>query len=182
MELILIRHTNVNIEKGICYGLTDVDVANTFKEEATCVSNKIKHIHIDKIWHSPAKRCTKLAQNLFETNYITSDARLLELNFGDWEGKTWDDIFAQSEGKSWMNNFVETKCPNGESFQDQMKRVQSFYEEMIQPTHIEKVAIVTHAGTIRAFLCLLQQIDPLKAFDQQISYGDIIKINIPDTK
>ena len=34
MEVILIRHTHVGVEKGTCYGWTDVPVADTFEEEA----------------------------------------------------------------------------------------------------------------------------------------------------
>ena len=34
MEVILVRHTSVDVPKGTCYGQTDVPVAATFEVEA----------------------------------------------------------------------------------------------------------------------------------------------------
>ena len=62
MKVTLIRHTRVAVSPGTCYGQTDVDVAETFPEEAARVK---------------AALCGN---------------RLKELSFGDWEGKRWDDI------------------------------------------------------------------------------------------
>lgn len=182
MELYLIRHTTVAIEKGICYGLTDVDVAETFHKETQEISNQISIIKFDDIWCSPAIRCTKLARTLFSDIEIKTDERLLELNFGDWEGLTWNEIFQLPEGKNWMNNFVNNVCPNGESFQDQINRVQQFYTQNILSQNADKIALVVHAGIIRSFQCLLQGVNPIKAFDEQIDYGAIVKINISDLK
>jgi len=40
MEIYLIRHTTPDVAKGICYGQTDLDVANTFEEEVIYKSIK----------------------------------------------------------------------------------------------------------------------------------------------
>lgn len=37
MKIYLIRHTTPHIEKGICYGQTDLDVAETFNNEAEII-------------------------------------------------------------------------------------------------------------------------------------------------
>jgi len=91
MKLWLIRHTNVNVAPGICYGQTDVDVAETFENEAQVIKKQIENIEFDKVYSSPLIRCKKLAEYLFNTN-IKYDTRLRELNFGEWEMQAWDKI------------------------------------------------------------------------------------------
>ena len=36
MEIFLIRHTTPKIEKGICYGQTDLDITTTFSRGGQC--------------------------------------------------------------------------------------------------------------------------------------------------
>ncbi len=178
MELVLIRHTKVAVEKGICYGFTDVDVASTFKEEVLDTANQIKSLSFDEIWSSPLSRSLKLAKELFPHQTINTDERLKELNFGDWEGLTWEQLFELSEGKSWMENYLKNRCPNGESFQDQINRIIDFYKEKKKSFNYKRIAIISHGGSIRAFLCHLQNMNPEKAFDIDIDYGSVTTLNI----
>jgi len=84
MELILIRHTTPNIEKGVCYGQSDIDVTDTFLEEIKPILNNISlNDKTVAYYTSPLKRCKILAELLSET--IIVDDRLKELDFGDWE-------------------------------------------------------------------------------------------------
>lgn len=84
MEIYLIRHTTPDIEKGICYGQSDIPLKDTFPSE---VKNILKSIpkHFDKVYSSPLQRCTQLANYIDQNNTI--DNRLMELNFGSWELK-----------------------------------------------------------------------------------------------
>lgn len=178
MELVLIRHTKVAVEKGICYGFTDVELASTFTTEAVETASQIKGITFDEIWSSPLSRCMKLSKELFPEQTINTDERLKELNFGDWEGLTWEQIFEHPQGKNWMNNYHNKQCPNGESFQDQIKRIIDFHKEKKKYFRNKQVAIISHAGSIRAFLCYLQNLNPNNAFDIDIAYGSVTTIKI----
>lgn len=46
MKITLIRHTSVAVENGICYGWTDVDVAPSFKAEASQVKQNLNTVHL----------------------------------------------------------------------------------------------------------------------------------------
>ena len=167
MEIILVRHTKVAV-KGTCYGFSDVDLADTFEQEKDEVLKKVDSTNT-VVYSSPLSRCTKLA------HYITSDFkiddRIKELNFGDWEMKRWDDL-SDPEFDDWMNDYINYKCPNGESLLDMKSRVEAFYKE-ISSGNNDRVIIVTHGGVIRLFNHLINGVALDKIFDIKIEYGEV---------
>jgi alpha-ribazole phosphatase len=173
MNLYLIRHTKVNVKPRVCYGQTDVDVAETFLSEAESIKKQIGSTHFDRIYSSPLKRCKKLSEYLF-TDDIIFDDRLMELNFGNWEMQEWDKI-TDSEYQEWMNNYIETPCLNGESFRELHKRVSSFIDNLDTKNN-KNVAIVAHGGTIRSILTYINNKDLKDAFNTNVDFGEIIKI------
>ena len=82
MNIYLIRHTSVDVPKGLCYGQSDVPLRPTFEIEAAVTKAKIESIHFDMAYTSPLSRCTRLAQYCGFGDTIR-DPRILELNFGD---------------------------------------------------------------------------------------------------
>lgn len=178
MELFLIRHTKVNAPDGICYGISDVSLANTFPIEAINIQDQLKDYSFDAVWCSPLMRCSKLANFLFPNQVINYDSRLKELNFGDWENMAWDDIYQKLEGKLWMDNFINQACPNGESFNDQITRVNNFFKDKLAETKLNKVVIITHGGVIRAFNSMFGIKETSEAFTYKVDYGSITQIKI----
>jgi alpha-ribazole phosphatase len=130
----------------------------------------------DIIYSSPSTRCTLLAQKINPVFII--DSRLMELNFGDWEGETWDTV-NESDLQMWMDDFVNAAVPGGESMLQMSARVLSFWSELIQLSH-QKVAVVTHGGVIRLILAHLRNIELVNAFDIKVAYGEVVTINIPE--
>ena len=114
MEIFLIRHTTPLVAKGTCYGQTDLDVTESFSEEASAI---LKHIPTDitKVYSSPLQRCAKLANTLFPNHGIEWHNDLMELNCGEWEMLEWDNI-PKAEIQPWMDNFVYVQVPGGESY------------------------------------------------------------------
>jgi len=176
MSVTLIRHTKVAVEKGICYGQSDVELAKSFEEEKRVLKDKIKLDIFDGVYSSPLKRCKKLATTLFSDKKILYDNRLMELDFGDWEGKYWNDISKTPQAKAFFKDYVKTKCPGGESYLDLINRVSDFYQEIVSKHHGKQVAIVCHGGTIRAFIYIIEQVLPQQVFEREIDYGQIINL------
>lgn len=168
----LVRHTQVALDRGICYGQTDVDVADTFAVEAEIIKAKLQGISFARVLSSPLTRCMKLA--LAITPKIETDNRLMEMNFGNWEGKTWEYIFSTEEGKAWFANYLNQACPKGESFNDLQNRVSQFVDTLANVQ--ANVLIIAHAGVIRAMLTALDLADCTKIFDIDVPYGQLIKI------
>lgn len=172
MIITAIRHTSVDVPSGICYGITDVPLAATFLEETAQIQAELGHRQFERIYSSPLKRCSQLASRLFPEQIIFPDDRLKELDFGDWEMQSWDSIFNSSEGNAWFQDYARESCPNGESFVDLVERVKSFLDEFKEYEN-EQIAIFTHAGVIRALMCLLQQKKAEEAFNTPLKYGQI---------
>jgi len=177
MQLTLIRHTSVDVPKGICYGITDVPLAPTFRSELESIQRNLTDKTFDAVFASPLSRCKKLANELFPERHILIDQRLIELDFGDWEMQSWDTIFESSEGKTWFADYAHFRCPGGESFADLMQRGKAFLDDLKQ-TNFRRVVVFTHAGIIRALMCLLQHKTPEEAFQTPLSYGQIINFNL----
>jgi alpha-ribazole phosphatase len=175
MELYLIRHTSPEVEKGICYGQTDLALAQSFPEEAA----KLKLLlpsSFTKIYSSPLLRCRQFASHLDSSGTVVTDPRLMELNFGAWEGKKWDDIPAK-ELDPWMKDFVHVAAPEGENFEMLYNRTEQFYKDLLK-REAKRVAVVCHAGVIRAFLTIILEMPLRNAFKIPVSYGSVTKLHL----
>jgi len=173
MDIYLIRHTKTDAEKGLCYGQTDVALSRNFSDDALQVQKKLPELKTDcVVFSSPLTRCLQLAEKL--SDQVKIDARLQELDFGDWENKYFNDVDTMVL-KHWSDHFVEVGPPNGESFADLLRRTGSFWQEllMLEP---EQVAVVTHAGVIRALLANILDLPPANAFQFRIDLGSVHKL------
>src|SRR4249920_2591239 len=122
MEIYLVRHTETVCEKGICYGQSDVDLQSDYQKQFETIKAQIPKNAV--LFSSPLKRCSILSDYLSNSNYKI-DSRLMEMHFGDWELKNWNNI-SPDEMNPWMNDFVNVKVPNGESFTILYERVVDF--------------------------------------------------------
>lgn len=174
MQLHLIRHTKVAVKPGICYGQSDVKLAETFWEEAEIIKKQISETHFDKVYSSPLTRCKRLSEYLFESG-INYDTRLMELNFGEWELQKWNDLRNPTVDE-WMNDFVNVPCPNGESFIEMYQRIKSFLME-IKDQQPNNAAIISHGGTMRCILAYIHNEELKDAFKREIEYGEIVELN-----
>lgn len=174
MEVYLIRHTTPLIDKGICYGQSDIALAESFHNEARQLIQQIPE-NIDAVYSSSSSRCYKLAR-LIKSDQVIIDNRLLEMNFGDWEMKNWDEIDKENLDK-WMKDFVNVRVPNGENFIDLYKRVCDFIENL-NKAGFHKIAVVTHAGVIRSFISKTLDSPLEKAFEIKVNYCSVTKINL----
>ncbi|MFD2572128.1 alpha-ribazole phosphatase family protein [Spirosoma soli] len=201
MDVYLIRHTEVSVGRSVAYGQTDVELAETYEEQRDRLT---AHLPEDPafIFSSPLNRCRRLAEDLagalatgsqIETApgqtavvdahrpNVQYDDRLKEYFFGDWEMKPWADI-GRELLDPWMADFVNSKTPNGENFQDVFNRVGSFWREQIlslaQTQTSQPVFIVSHGGVIRALLCLFLDLSLQNAYRLNLDYGAVTKLTL----
>lgn len=173
MNIYLIRHTSVNVPKGICYGQTDVPLNDTFEEEAKVVKQKLDSISVDTVYSSPLTRCKRLAKYCKEKHDIIYKPELKEMNFGDWEMQKWLEVDYSAWDKDWVNNPV----PNGESFKQMYDRVASFFDKLKEKEH-NNVAIFTHGGVLACASIYFEGLSPEEAFELKIDYGHILNYQI----
>ena len=179
MNIYLLRHTRPRVNTGICYGQSDVDVAPTFKEELELIQHKLSYISFDAVFSSPLKRCMRLAHSICkEQREVFVDSRLKEMNFGLWEMHSWEEIATMKYADVWFNDYINRKCPQGESFIDVCERVRDFIRMLQEQTQYKSPLIVTHAGVIRAFVSVVQGLERHKTFDIHIDFGALKSLEL----
>ncbi len=183
MNILLIRHTSVNIPKGTCYGNLDVDVSSAFAREASDVSGRLSRYSYQTVYSSPLQRCRKLAEKIAGNECpVQYDIRLKEMDFGEWEGVHWDRIFKSSKGQQWFGDYWNTACPGGESYKELYNRTALFLRELCQLKTNEVIPVITHGGPIRAMLSKILNTSPYTMFDRKIDYGEVIELNIDENR
>lgn len=126
---------------------------------------------------SPAGRCKRLAEYLALDPIF--DDRLLELDFGVWEGKPWNEI-PRAESDPWSADFVHQSPPGGESYGALQSRIVDFLTEK-QGNGVSHLAMITHSGVIRAALAWIRNIPLEQSFEHiQVGYGEIIQERFPE--
>ena len=173
MEVLLIRHTTPAVEKGICYGQTDLLLADSYLEEFKHIQKELQAESFPMIYSSPLTRCSRLAEHL--SSNVIFDERLKELNFGTWEMLAWSDI-DQKELNHWMQDFDHVQVPNGESYMELQQRSIQFIEE--KKKELDSIVVVTHAGVIRSLWAYANQISLKKSFDLKLNYGDHLRLTL----
>jgi len=173
----VIRHTTPLVEPGICYGQTDLPLADSFQKEADSIHEKLNGFLPQVVISSCLQRCTLLAKKLFNNNSVSTDHRLAELNFGDWEMKPWSAIDRALMDK-WSTNFYSQSPPNGETFQHLNNRTIEAWQQHITNSKSTNIALVTHSGNIRCLLMHYLQIPHNQVFNLKLTYGAILKIEI----
>lgn len=151
-NLYLLRHGSVKgNEEGRYIGRLDEELSELGQRQARNLSSSLK-INFNKIISSPLKRCIQTA-NYFGTPSI--DERLLELNFGIFEGKTYKELgeIYKKEYEMWCLDYKNYKIPKGESLMDLFKRVDEFLSEINE--YEGDILVVTSGGVIRCMLSLV---------------------------
>jgi alpha-ribazole phosphatase len=140
MRLYLIRHPRPDIGAGICYGRSDIGLAQDPAASAealrACLPAGLP------VFSSPLRRCLELAQALHAAPVI--DSRLAEMNFGRWEMQRWDDI-PRDEIDAWAADPVTYPPPGGDSPAQVRVRVAAWLAE--RPA---AAVVVSHGGVLRA--------------------------------
>jgi alpha-ribazole phosphatase len=173
MNIYLIRHTAVYNPNKLCYGQSEIPLEENFTVDFDWIKDHLITGENTKFWSSPFRRCTKLAAYLSDDKF-TTDERISELNFGNWEMSEWAQIDSK-ELNPWMEDFVNYTPKNGECFNDLYNRSIDFFEELSNKEESDAV-VVCHAGVIRAILSYILDFPLENAFNLQIDYSSITKI------
>jgi len=146
MRLILIRHPQPLVDAGICYGSTDLDVAPGELERTLAALAPRLPAGLP-VYSSPLRRCAGLAACLSATPIF--DARLVEMHFGGWETRAWDDI-PRAEIDAWAADMVDYQPGGGESVLRMAARIAAFHADLQRQLGDDGGAIVIcHAGAMR---------------------------------
>lgn len=156
-----VRHGETNWNHiGKYQGMTDVPLNETGLAQARACADALRNTHFDRIISSDLSRALVTAETIRGDRHIniTVHAGLREINFGDWEAKTFTQIEELWPGLiTEMYNHPDTvSLPNGESFHQVQERAWGALEPWLAENDEEETVLVAcHGGTIRTLICKL---------------------------
>jgi alpha-ribazole phosphatase len=152
----LIRHGEPGGVRGRCYGKLDVGLSATGRAQMERSAECLRSERLEAIYCSPRLRTIESARFVAAFHDCTpqADEGLCEIDFGDFEGMTYDEIAVKYPEiyRQWMESPTAVKFPNGESFAEMRARVLRAFEAIRERNEGRTVAIVTHGGVIRIVL------------------------------
>ncbi|MGA2182153.1 MAG: alpha-ribazole phosphatase [Bryobacteraceae bacterium] len=153
----LIRHAEPDASvRGRCYGSLDTGLSPAGREQAARLAERLLAEPFASLCSSPRRRATETAEAIAAPHglAITILPEFRELDFGDFEGLTYDDIATTHPDlyRKWMETPTLVQFPNGESFTQMRARVLSAYHALLAQHEGQTIAIVTHGGVVRIVL------------------------------
>jgi alpha-ribazole phosphatase len=147
LQAILIRHPAVLAAPGTCYGRLDLDLHP--RAAADCARLRaVVAGFTGTVWTSPARRCRVIAGAA-----ARADDRLRELDFGEWEGRAWDDV-PRAALDRWAAAPLAFAPPGGESGAALLARVADFHAGL--RARGEDCVVVAHGGPLKLLAAMLR--------------------------
>jgi alpha-ribazole phosphatase len=153
----LIRHGEpADDVRRRCYGSLDVGLSQKGQEQMEHVAEYLKSEPITSIYTSPRSRAREgasiLAATVSRPFEVIEDLR--EIDFGDFEGLTYDEIAVRYPDvyRDWMEKPTEVLFPNGESFPAMRTRVVRAFNAIQRKHDGQTIAVVSHGGVNRILL------------------------------
>lgn len=157
-RLLLIRHGQTMWNSLRRYqGQTDVPLNEDGIKQALSLSKRLKNEKIDAIYSSDLERAEKTAEAVarYHNLKVNKMKSLREINFGIWEGKTYDDLLRDCPdvAYSWFDDPEETIIPEAESLQQVRDRALKAIDEIVKNHPNETVLVVSHGVTLSTIIC-----------------------------
>ncbi len=138
---------------GRFQGSTDVPLNLLGIEQAEKAALALMDIHFDAIYSSPLNRAQVTAQTIARPHQLTVqvEPRIAEINFGQWEGMTFEEIERKWPGriKEMYIHPDTVDIPGSETFADAESRTMGFLNELISANDNKTFLIVSHGAAIR---------------------------------
>ena len=153
-----IRHGSIDETlSGKYIGTTDAALSDKGKTMLRKLNSEHSYTQQKVVFTSPLKRCTQTCKILFpELKPLVIDA-LSECNFGEWEGKTAEELKNNPDFEKWLAGDNSFKPPRGESNADFVRRICNMFDSIVEglmKTGTTEAAIVTHGGVIMTLLAV----------------------------
>lgn len=153
-----IRHGAVDETlRGKYIGSTDVHLSEKGRKNLCEIRDNFGYPYAEKIYTSPLSRCTESCSIIYPKRDVKVIGAFSECDFGDWEGKSANDLAGNPIFVNWLQNSDKTPPPNGESGSDFTRRICRGFEKLVNDmamTGTSTAAIITHGGVIMTLLAV----------------------------
>lgn len=165
-KLYLIRHGEVlwNREKPAYCGFTDLDLNEQGRAQAECLAERLAGVPLAAVYSSDLRRARDTAAAVARPHGIepVADAGLREVNYGEWEGVSEEDVRAgwPQIYAAWKQDAENVQIPGGETFGELRERFVGAVTAILSRHPDDSVAIVAHKSSNRVFICTVLGLSP----------------------
>lgn len=179
-RLLLLRHGSLGTTQvGRFIGSTDLSLTPEGREQVRRMASVVRSFEPDRYFSSPKTRCRETVATLELPLEVTFDSSLRELEFGDWEGRTFAEVAAADP--AMVGRFAtlapEFVFPGGECLADFFSRVHGMADRLAADP-ASTVLVVAHGGVIRAILCHLLGLEPRQHLAFDIQYASLAVLDL----
>lgn len=180
MDLLLVRHGEVEAHwRGRLYGCLDVRLSDTGRDEARRAAQFLKPEPLNAIISSGLARTRYGASWIAQARPFeeTHDARLREIDRGDWVGLTFAELNAQVPGgmDAWRADAWNMRPSGGENMTDVAERVCEVLDELATKHDGQRVCVVAHSHVIRA--ALSRALDRDLVMELDLPTGSVVSVD-----
>ena len=156
-QIHLIRHgMTAEALEGKYIGHTDVPLCEEGIKQLEQMKDEFGYPYADVIFSSPLSRCIATARLLYPDREPTVINELIEYDFGEFEGKTAEDLKDDKDFAEWLaGNDSRKAAPFGESNASFSYRVCACFEKIVDgiiSSGVKSTAVITHGGVIMAIM------------------------------
>lgn len=180
-KLVLVRHGETEFNKSSRYqGVLDIELNDKGKQQAEKLYNFLKDEEFDVIYSSTLQRAYNTIKDIadYQDKKVHTLKELKEINFGEWEGLTFEEIEKKHPklAKKWAKNPICCKPPEGEHIKEVEQRVGKTIDMIINKNSDKKILISTHGGVIRIIIAYLLDLPLSRIFSIEVSNVSISRI------
>lgn len=125
------------------------------------------------VFGSDLKRCKQTAKLYFPNALYYTDAGFRESNFGEFEGKTYDELKGIPQYRQWIDDPNHLAPPSGETLIEVTNRCIDAFKRL--PRDFAVYPLILHGGTIRTLLVQLAP-TPSEFWDWHVSHDELFKL------
>ncbi len=155
-QILLIRHAvnDVMKAKKLAGWLPDVHLNDEGRQQAEGLIERLRDVPIHAIYASPLERTRETAEPLARQRGLDVFVReeLGEVRYGDWTGKSLDELAKQDAWKIVQLYPSGMRFPGGEAIREMQARVVGALESLAADHPRQIVAVFSHADVIKAAL------------------------------
>ena len=179
-RLLLVRHGRIEAgHQGQFIGATDAALDAQGESQVRSLAARVRRFGPEICYCSPLQRCRQTAAALVPDLSTRFEDRLREIDFGEWERRTFEDIARDHPAQvaQWAAFAPAFTFPGGENLAHFVQRVRGA-AEYLRHTDARTVLAITHGGVIRLMLCHLLGLDLRKYVVFDVGYASLAVIDV----
>jgi broad specificity phosphatase PhoE len=178
-SVLFIRHAEIDMAGAFC-GHSNPPINARGRKQIQQLVDELNDEEINCVFTSDLERAVSTADTLAETLRVPCIKRpnLREINFGSWEGLTWQQIQERDEtyARRWTEAYPNLPAPGGESFANFQTRVIAEVTEILNTIDRHHGAVVTHGGVMRVVLQVMCGLAENEAWERTRPYCSFFKV------